>query len=294
MDLRQLRTAVVLAEELHFGRAAKRLHVVQSAVSQTIKGLEADVGAPLFTRTKRTVRLTEAGEALVARARKLLDDVREIPVHVRSVASGEAGQLRLRFVMASVLTDVPRTIARFKARYPGVSVRALPEGSRAQLEALRAGECDVGFMAMVNVQRDLDLAHKVVATFPMVAVLPSKHPLAKRRTIQLRELAKEPLVFLAQLDEPEIHQRFRQHCIAAGFDPDFAMEVQHTDALLAFVAAGLAISCVPGFIDRLRHRGVVTVPLSPTIQAGIIARWDEERISATGRNFIAMLPDIVR
>ena len=93
MDLRHLRTAVVLAEELHFGRAAKRLHVVQSAVSQTIKALEADVGAPLFTRTKRTVLLTEAGEALVARARKLLDDVREIPVQVRSVASGEAGQL---------------------------------------------------------------------------------------------------------------------------------------------------------------------------------------------------------
>jgi DNA-binding transcriptional LysR family regulator len=292
MDLRHLRTAVVLAEELHFGRAAKRLHVVQSAVSQTIKALEADVGAPLFTRTKRTVLLTEAGEALVARARKLLDDVREIPVQVRSVASGEAGQLRLRFVMSSVLTDVPRTIVRFKARYPGVDVRPLPGGSREQLEALRAGECDVGFMAMANAKRDLELAHKVVATSPMVAVLPSKHPLARRRTVQLRELAREPLVFLAQVDEPEIHQRFRQHCVLAGFDPNFAIEVQHTDALLAFVAAGLGVSCVPGFIDRLRHRGVVTVPLSPTIQAGIIATWDEKRISATGRNFIAMLPDI--
>lgn len=292
MELRHLRAAVVLAEELHFGRAARRLHVVQSAVTQTIQALEADVGAKLFERTKRTVSLTAAGEELVSRARELLQEAADLCVQTRAAASGDTGQLRVRLVTTSALTDVPRVIARFKKRYPGVSVKVSPDSSRAQLEALRAGECDVGFMASANAKRGLEFAHKNVASSPMVAILPSKHPLSRRRTVQLSELARDPLVFLAQTDEPEIHRLFRAHCVSAGFDPEVAVEVQHTDTLLAFVAAGFGVSCAPGFICRLKHPGVVTVPLLPTIQAGIVAVWDAKRVSATGRLLITMLPEV--
>jgi DNA-binding transcriptional LysR family regulator len=293
MELRHLRAATILAEELHFGRTAKRLRVAQSAVSLMIKTLEQDVGVVLFARTKRTVALTPAGRAFVAGARKVLDDLSEVGVEARRVATGDSGHLHLRFITMSTLTDVPGAVDRFRRRYPAVSVRVEPGSSVEQLDALRGGRCDIGFMAWAAGKGDLaPLRTRLVARSPMVALLSKQHRLARRRSLRLEELATDPFVFLTLAEEPQINLYFRRRCLAAGFDPQIAVEVQHADALLAFIAAGFGVSCAPGFIRRLQYEGVVAVPLTPVFHAGIVAVWHPERISATGRRFLEMLPEV--
>lgn len=292
MEIRHLRTVIALAEELHFGHTAKRLRVAQSAVSQTIKAVESELGAELFARTKRSVQLTPAGQQFVADVRAILDDLARAAARARGAASGETGRLTLRFTLMSALTDAPLAIARYRRRFSSVRVEIEPASSADQLDALRAGRCDIGLMALAAAKDDLaPLAFKVIAHAAMVAVLPARHRLAARGSIRLQDLAGEPFVFLGQADEPQIGALFRRRCNAAGFEPDVIMEVKHADELLAFVAAGFGVSCAPDLIERLRYRGVVTVKLRPVFHGGIIAVWHPERISAPGRRFLELLDE---
>jgi DNA-binding transcriptional LysR family regulator len=136
------------------------------------------------------------------------------------------------------------------------------------------------------------LSFKIIAVSPMVALVPVRHRLARRKSVSLATLAAEPFVFLAQADEPQINLMFRRRCLAAGFDLNVVVEVQHTDALFSFVAAGFGVSCAPEFICRLNHPDVAHVELEPNFQSGIIAVWHPERVSATGRRFLETLPDV--
>jgi DNA-binding transcriptional LysR family regulator len=289
VELRHVRTFLVLAEELHFGRSARRLHVAQSAVSQTLKALEAEVGAELLARTKRTVRLTDAGERFLDHARQGLRALEQATREARSAASGETGRLILRFVLMSSLTAMPRAVAAFQRAHPGVTLQVEPASTAEQLDAIRAGHCDVGFVAGAGKYDLAPLATEVVEAASLVAVLPSRHRLASRKSVQLVDLAGDRFVFLKQASEPEIFGRFRQRCLAAGFDPDVAIEVEHTEALLGLVAAGLGVSCAPSLIERLHFRGVTTIPLRPTVRTDISAVWHAQHLSATGARFLAVL-----
>lgn len=287
MELRHVRTFLALAEELHFGRAAGKLRVAQSAVSQTLRALEQEVGAPLLERSKRKVSLTPAGAQYLVHARAALAQLELGAAAALRAASGEVGELRLRFTLMSALTVLPRVVVRFQRLYPRVSVSVTPGGSTEQLDAIRQGHCDVGFMAF---KRDVQpLETLVVARAALVAVLPSRHPLAKRRSLELSELGGESFIFLKQQSEPQIHEYFRAHCARAGFEPRFVMEVEHVEALLAFVAAGFGVSCVPDLVQRMPFRGVKTVPLTLDVRGGISAVWQPQRLSPTAAHFLELL-----
>jgi DNA-binding transcriptional LysR family regulator len=287
MELRHVRTFLVLAEELHFGRAALKLRVAQSAVSQTLRALEEELGVMLLERSKRRVSLTPAGTQYVEHARAALARLDEGAAAALHAASGEVGELRLSFTLMSALTILPRVVTRFQRTYPRVRVVVTPGGSTEQLEAIRQGRCDIGFMAF---KRDVQpLETMVVARAALVAVLPSRHPLSKRSRVQLSELAGEPFIFLKQQSEPQVHEHFRAHCARAGFEPRFVMEVEHVEALLAFVAAGFGVSCVPSLIERVPFRGVTTVPLALEARGGISAVWQPQRLSPTTAHFLELL-----
>ena len=287
MELRHIRTCLVLAEELHFGRTATRLRLAQSAISQTIKVLEEDVGARLFARTKRQVALTEAGRRFVERAKEVIRGVERATAEARQVAAGDSGRLMLRFTLMSALTRLPRVVARFQRQHPHVQLHIEPGGTVDQLEALRAGRCDLGFMSL---KKNLEpLATEVVEHSALVALLPSRHPLARRRAIKLEDLATEKMVFLKQASEPQVHGYFRRRCNEAGFEPNIVVEVEQVDVLLALVAAGVGVSCVPGFVRRLRFPGAVTVPLRPAVPAGISVVWDPTKLPPAGHRFLALL-----
>lgn len=287
MELRHIRTFLVLSQELHFGRAAKKLRVAQSAVSQTLRALEDELGVELLARTKRSVALTAAGAEFVAHAERSLLHLDEGTAAARQAAAGYAGELRLSFTLMSALTVLPRAVARFQREHPQVRVSLTPGGSTEQLEAIREGRCDVGFMAF---KRDIEpLATLVVTRSPLVAVLPVRHALARRASVELAELATEPFIFLKAHSEPQLYEHFRALCARAGFEPRVVMEVEHSEALLSFVAAGIGVSCVPKLVERLRISGVTTVPLLPEVRGGISAVWRPERLAPPAARFLDVL-----
>jgi DNA-binding transcriptional LysR family regulator len=287
MELRHVRTFLALSEELHFGRAALKLRVAQSAVSQTLRALEQELGVTLFERSKRQVSLTPAGSQYVEHARAALARLDEGAAAARHAASGEIGQLRLSFTLMSALTILPRVVTRFQRAHPRVRVLVTPGGSSEQLDAIRQGHCDVGFMAFKRDVKPLETL--VVARAALVAVLPSRHRLAKRPRVELAELAGESFIFLKPQSEPQIYEYFRAHCARAGFEPRFVMEVEHLEALLAFVAAGFGISCVPSLVERVPFRGVTSVPLALEARGGISAVWQPRHLSPTATQFLDLL-----
>lgn len=287
MELRHVRTFLVLAKELHFGRAALKLRVAQSAVSQTLRALEQELGVQLLSRSKRSVALTAAGAQFIEYAERSLLQLEEGTTAARRAANGDSGELRLSFTLMSALTVLPRAVARFQRQHPQVRLHMTPGGSVEQLEAIREGRCDVGFMAF---KRDIEpLATEVVARARLVAVLPSRHALARRRSLELAELSGEPFIFLKQQSEPQIYEHFRAHCAKAGFEPRIVMEVEHSEALLSFVAAGVGVSCVPSLVEKLEMRGVTTRPLQPEIRGGISAVWRPEALSPPAARFLEVL-----
>jgi DNA-binding transcriptional LysR family regulator len=193
LELRHLRYFVAVAEELHFGRAARRLHMAQPPLSQQIRRLEEVVGTPLLTRTSRSVALTPAGTALLGRARRLLDAAREGVEEAARIGRGEAGTLDVGFVSSAIALGVPERLQAFRVRYPEVHVR-LHEGQTAPTVArLLRGEVDVGIVRDAEPQEGVETT--VLATEGFVAVLPAGHPLTERRRISPRALRDEPFVF---------------------------------------------------------------------------------------------------
>jgi DNA-binding transcriptional LysR family regulator len=289
MELRHLRTFLALAEELHFGRTAARLHVAQSAVSQTIRALEEELGVPLFVRSKRQVTLAPAGHAFVDNARGVLAELERGAQAARAAGSGETGQLVIGLSLAAALTAVPRLIARFRERHPAVEVRIEPSSSVEQLAMLRSGRCDVGFMPLNPELSGFET--RIVELAPLMVLAPNGHPLARKKSLPLTALADQPLIFLRRTAEPRTYAAFERRCMAAGFVPRIVVEAGQVEILLGLVAAGVGLSVVPRFIASMRFPGVVAVPLVPAGKGGIIAVWHPPTISPPGRRFVSVLPE---
>lgn len=293
MEIRHVRTFLTLAEELHFGRSARRLGLVQSAVSQTIRSLEEEIGAELFERSKRRVALSSAGQAFMLPARRALEEFEHAKESARSAATGESGDLRIRCTMMAAFTAMPTAVAEYQRKYPNVRVQVASSGSVEQLQALREWRCDVGFMpkaaAKVVTERDRSLQIESLAPDPLCAVFKRGDTASKRRTVPLRELAGRPMVFLLQRDEPQVYSRFREDCLTAGFEPHVTVQVESIEAALAFAAAGVGVACLPSSIQRLGFPGVSIVPLEPQIKTMICAVWRRTPASATASRFIELL-----
>lgn len=293
MEIRQVRVFLTLAEELHFGRSARRLGIVQSAVSQALRSLEEEIGAELFERSKRRVALSRAGAAFIEPARRAMAELERAAASARSVTSGESGELRVHCTMMAALTAMPRVLAQFQERYPGVRVLVASSGSVEQLQALRDGRCDVGFMpkaaAKAAAQLERPLLVEALPPDPLAAIFKRGDPSSKRRKVGLRDFAGRPLVFLSQRDEPQVYLRFREDCVAAGFEPNITVQVESVEAALTFAAAGLGVAFLPASIARLRFPGVAVVPLEPQIKTAICAVWRSAEASAAATNFVRLL-----
>lgn len=287
MDLRHLRTFVVLSEELHFARAAKRLRMAQSGVSQNLKALEHELGGPLLVRTRGAVGLTPAGRAFLPHAQATLDAVARGVSSARDVTSGSSGRLALRFTTMSALTVLPRAVADYQRRYPSVRVEIAPGGSVEQLEAIRAGRCDIGFMTVRADAKGLateDLEREELCVF-----VGRSHSFAAREHVAFESCVRERLIVLREASEPGVRAAMRRRFPGLGTAPEVALEVDQIEAVLAFVAAGVGVAIMPGFVRRLRFEGVIAVPLRPVVNAGLMAVWDEKTLSTTARRFLEVV-----
>ncbi len=180
VELRHLRYFVAVAEELHFGRAALRLHLAQPPLSQQIRKLEDIIGHQLFTRTSRAVRLTAAGEVFLDRARRTLLTVREDLAEARSVGRGEIGSLRVGFIGSAMLTPLPAMLGRYRRKHPKADLQLREAMSAQIMQSLLDGTVDVGFLRDGGPLAGLE--SETLISEPFMAVLPAGHRLAGRKT----------------------------------------------------------------------------------------------------------------
>jgi DNA-binding transcriptional LysR family regulator len=279
MELRHLRAFVIVAEELHFGRAALRLHIAQPPLSQTIRALEEELGVQLFQRTSRVVSLTPAGTAFLADTRELLERLSTASAHARRVQEGEAGELVVGFMNPVMDAVLCQALAAFHQERPGVALRLRELSSTVQLEELRAGRLDVAFIRAVKGGHDLrDLETQIVAREPYVLALPSGHPLTKLGKVPLALAGAYPLILFPRTALPDLHDLMLEALRACGVEPVVSQEVLGKHASLALVAAGLGLCLVPASARDWSRRGVVLRPVEgelPLVE--MRAAWLPER-----------------
>src|SRR5215208_6320694 len=188
IELRMWRQFVAVAESLHFGKAASRLHMTQPPLTQAIAGLERVLGVRLFDRTKRSVQLTAAGRALVPEARDLLARAAALPAHARAAAAGESGRLRLAFVSTLGFGLLPQWVRAFRSIYPQIELELIEATGDVQLQGLARGDIDAGFMLHSPGFAPAGLEHLRILREPLVLALPEQHELAVSRTFSLRRV----------------------------------------------------------------------------------------------------------
>ena len=279
----------MLAEELHFGRAAQRLSISQPPLSTNIQQLEASVGAVLFTRNSKSVQLTAAGRAFVPQARALLDQAQHAARHARDVADGMAGSLQVGFVGTMLYRGLPALLRRFQTRHPQLRLTLKELSSSDQLIELAQGRLDVGFVHTTRVPPGL--SQILVSSQPFVACLPSDHALASQPgPLDPARLRGEPFAMVSPAVSPDYHDRIVALCNDSGFSPDVRYELRHWLSVVSLVAQGMGVAIVPQAMAESALAGAVFVPLAtPTGNYDTYCLWGTARDTAAITEFLAVV-----
>lgn len=277
MELHQLRCFVAAAEELHFGRAAARLHMTQPPLSRQIQLLERSLGIVLLERNNRGVRLTAAGRGFLRDARHILAFSEQAGNSARRLASGEAGRITLGFTGVSAYSLVPQLLAKAASEMPEVEFVLKEMVSDAQLDALSANLIDIGLVRQVR-EREVFEA-QLVYREPLMVVLSAGHPLAAQSSIAVADLHHQPFVMYAS-DEG----RYFYDCIVglfamSGVKPHYTYHLGQTHTIVSMVQAGLGLSIVPASAQQLHSGSLAFRPLrgaSLNADLHMISRNDNE------------------
>jgi DNA-binding transcriptional LysR family regulator len=252
LQVEELHSFVVLADELHFGRASKRLFVSQPALSKQIRRLEEKVGGALFTRTRRKVEITEAGRVLLAGADKVLREDEAVLSLAKEAVLGRAGTLRIGFGIASVSEILPRTILRFRKTYSQVELKMRDMSTPAQIAALLEGNIDIGIVR-------LPIAHTELDSLPLFheqLVVATSGSLSYNSRQGLAALRNQPFVFFPRATSATLHDHVLGLCRRSGFSPTIIQEASELFTILNLVRAGLGVSLVPSAARRMGVPGV--------------------------------------
>jgi DNA-binding transcriptional LysR family regulator len=288
MELRDLRSFVAVAQHRNFSRAAEQLHVSQPALSEQIRKLEDELGAPLFDRTSRGATLTAAGEAFLPQARSVLAQADVAAETVRMVSAGLAGTLTLGFIDSAALGILPPLIRRFTARYPAVKLRLRELGTRRQLEAVEAGEIDIGIVR--GPVWNPALAGRRIATESLLLALPEEHRLAGEAAVRLADLRDEGFITYPADRGAGLYEETLRLCHEAGFEPKIVQEANEIYTIIGMVAAGLGVAIVPDSVSAIAPGGVVYRPTEPRAELERWAVWREEAPLAVVQAFVTSLP----
>jgi DNA-binding transcriptional LysR family regulator len=277
MELRHLRSFLAVATELHFGRAAARLHISQPPLSQQIRRLEDEIGARLFRRTNRRVQLTPAGQAFLVEVRQTLASAERAVGAAQRAERGELGELVVGYVTSATYGPLPDVIGMFRKRLPEVELKLQNLRSVHQSQALLDKRIDVGLVRPHAV--DSRIVYEALWREPVVVALPSDHPFADRTAVDIADLATDIFLIAPAEDTVAYHDEVLTLCRRAGFTPRVDDGVPDIQAAIALVAAGLGIHPVPASVQRFRRKGVVYRPLRPRslrIEMGLGWRRDDD------------------
>lgn len=261
MELRHLRYFLAVAEALSLRRAATRLCIAAPPLSVQIRKLEEEVGAELFTRQGRGIKLTDAGRVFLDQARKTLADAARAVALARQAAGGEIGHLSIAYNASAGFLVFPKVIPAYRQAYPGVQLTFHALNMEQQLQGLRREELDLGFLWLPVPGDEFDIQPLVEE--PLMAVLPASHPLAQKKSIATRELRDEPLIFPSRVLHPDTYQAIAQRFAREGSTVRVAYELESSLSMINFVAMGVGCSLLPAYARNIRQPGVVYRPLKP-------------------------------
>ncbi|MEO0534621.1 MAG: LysR substrate-binding domain-containing protein [Cyanobacteria bacterium P01_A01_bin.123] len=272
MELRHLRYFIAVAEELHFGRAAQRLHIAQQPLSRQIRNLEDELATLLFHRTKRTVRLTEAGQAFLYEAQKTLAQAEHAIAIAQRIGRGEAGHLQVGFTGPILNSVLPMVVRQFKQRFPDIHLTLKRLQTNEQVKALLDGELHVGLLHP-PIETPL-LLQDVIYREPLIAALPDSHPLAidAPHPISVKNLANEPFILFPRQVGPILYDAIISFCQQAGFSPNVIQEAFPQQTILGLVAGSLGVSLLHASSQHIRQQGVTVRPLleaTPILESAI-------------------------
>jgi DNA-binding transcriptional LysR family regulator len=288
MELRHLRYFVAVGEEQHYGRASRRLRVAQPALSRQIQDLEEEVGFKLFDRLPRGVKLSAAGKLFLDDARRILQEVSEAAARAARVARGQSGTLRVGFAEnASWRGVVPDSFRWFREHQPDAELQLKPAASLEQLEAIRSGRLDAGFLNFMP-KADPELDQLLVATHYVELAVPIRHPLAKLKKLRLRDLTDAPFVWFPRWANPAFYDRMMLACYRGGLkSPHIVQEGFNEATILSLVSTGLGVGWVLG---TARWRCPETVAILPVIDLNVpltlALAWRRDNSSPLLANFI--------
>jgi DNA-binding transcriptional LysR family regulator len=285
IELRHLRYFLAVAEELHFGRAARRLGISQPPLSLQIRQLESKLGVQLFERTKRRVALTDGGRALLGEGKRLMGEFTGIGELVRRAASGESGSLTVAFTASVMFETLPSIIRRFRADFPRVHVELREIGTGVQLVALRTGDLDIGFVRQPPPDHQLEF--ETVMTERLVLVLSRTHPLARRQTVRLRDVANDDWVLPPREHTPGFHSQVMALFHEAGINPRVVQMSREIYTTVSLVDAGVGVTIIPATMTTMGWKGVRYYPLRSKLGVTrIAAAWRRDNANPTLTGFL--------
>ncbi len=264
IELRSWRQFLMLAQTLHFGRAAELLHITQPPLTQAIQQLERRLGTLLFERTRRSVALTPAGAALVEPVRQLLEQAAALHTRARDAAAGEVGRVRLGFISTVGFGPLPLWLRAFREQQPGIAIELIEATSDVQLKAFERGEIDVGFMLHapgLPPAAPASLQSLSLGVEPLVLALPDAAPWAKARRLRPADVLAQPLVIFPRTATPSLYDAVLAFYHRHGATPVIAQQATQMQTIVNLVSAGLGIALVPEAVTQLQRPGVVYRPL---------------------------------
>ncbi|BDI14535.1 LysR family transcriptional regulator [Nostoc cf. commune SO-36] len=293
MELRHLRYFIAVAEELHFTKAAERLHIAQPPLSQQIQQLEAELGVKLFERkTKRQVQLTEAGKVFLQEAYQLLVQLETAVALTQKTGRGETGQLRIGFTSLVIYDLLPLILRQFREQFLEVELVLLELTTSKQEQALRDSLIHVGF-AHPPLEDDT-LSYKCIHSETLVVALSSTHSLAQKEHICVQSLLSEPLIMFPRYLAPGLYDRIMSLFQQRNFKPNITQEAIQMQTIIGLVSAGMGVAITPSSLQNLQRSGVVYRPILeevPVIETAVI--WQQNSLTPIAENFLQFTQKVI-
>jgi DNA-binding transcriptional LysR family regulator len=276
MELRQLRYLVALADERHFTRAAEREHVAQPALSQQIRRLEEETGLALVERTTRRVRITDAGELLVARARRILTELDAAHTELQGLRGIQTGKITVGSLHTMGPIDVSLVLAIFHQRHPGIELTVREQSSEELAEMLRVDELDLAFLSVTERVESHGLALHQLVSEELVALLPPSHPLAGHASVRMAELADEQ--FISYREGSRLRELLTGAGAHAGFAPQVKLESNESRRIRRLVSRGMGVAILPrSDADGPGAEVAVATLVEPALRRDITLAWRADR-----------------
>jgi len=283
-DLRHMRAFVAVAESLHFKKASEALFITQPALSRLIKSLEDEIGAELFSRTTRQVTLSEAGRLFLAECQQAFTHIQRGVQLAQRAARGDIGRISIAYNDFSINGALPHLLEVFKEAQPAVTIELAHMPSHLQLDAIRNGEIDVGFL--FGPLQESSITTLTLSTERTVVLLPKKHRLAHRRSIKMEDLRDEKFIIGSESSWKSFRTFVFDLCLKSGFIPQVVQEATSSTGILSLVAANMGISLYSESVRNFIRKDIAIVPVeSAHATLETVAAWNTAYQSASFRLF---------